>query len=335
MSASANPSFAKARVSSVVRWFREGTSGTGYASVALAILVVLIVVNVARDHPLLTAGGLGSATASAAPLVLLAMAVTPSMLSGRGGIDLSLGPLAGFITVLVGAYFHTGLRGSPLVVITLSVGLGVLAGAVNGAVIVLLRVQPVVATLGSYLVLTGIAQYFAPSSGGEVPTWLGAWVGSISGVPIPVIEVAIVAIGWVGLTHSRYYTRLMGAGGDDRVAYTSGISVSRVRVVAYVVGGGIAGIAGLALTSLIGGGSSSVGPPYTLVSVAAVALGGTSLAGGRGGMLGSVAGALDVFLIENLLTVTNVSVFALDIAYGAILVAALLANSLIGGSRAP
>lgn len=302
-----------------------------YSSISVVLLVILLVVNALRDAQLFTSSGFTSAAGTAVPLVLLAMAVTPGMLTGRGGIDLSLGPLAGFITVLIGTYLHSGTVSEPVILIALCLGLGAVVGALNGAIVSIFRVQPIVVTLGTYLVLSGLAENYSPSNGGTIPSWLGGWTGTAGGVPVAVILVVIVAAAWMALRRTQFYTWLMAAGADDRVAYTSGIKVGSVRVIAYAIGGVIAGLAGLALTALISGGSSSVGPPYTLVSIAAVALGGTSLAGGRGGMLGSVVGAIDIFLIENLLTVLNVSVFGLDIAYGAILIVAIVGNS--GASR--
>lgn len=302
-----------------------------YSAVAVALLAVLLAINGVTDQQMFTTAGIVTATATAVPLVLLAMAVTPSMLTGRGGIDLSLGPLAGFITVLVGTYWHSGPVSEPVLLILLCLGIGGALGALNGAIVTAFRVQPIVVTLGTYLVLSGLAENYAPSNGGTVPAWLEAWTGSIGGIPVAVVLVGVVSVAWVLLRRTSYYTWLMATGADDRVAFTTGVKVGRVRILAYALGGSMAGLAGLALTALISGGSSSVGPPYTLVSIAAVALGGTSLAGGRGGVFGSVVGALDIFLIENVLTVLNVSVFGLDIAYGVILIVAILGNA--GASR--
>ena len=121
----------------------------------------------------------------------------------------------------------------------------------------------------------------------------------------------------------------MAVGRDDRAAYAAGIPVTAVRTTAYVLGGLLAGVAGITLTALIGGADSTVGPTYTLTAVAAVALGGTSLAGGLGGMLGAVVGALDIFFVENILTIFNVSPFVVNLAYGVILVVALVINAAV------
>lgn len=298
----------------------------GYATFATLLLIVLVVLNVARDGDLLTTSGALFTFTTFAPLALLAIAVTPSILSGHGGIDLSLGPYAGFATVLIGTHLNTGALGQPYAVVPLILAGGLLLGIINGLLVTVVRLQPIIVTLGTYLAVTGLAQQYSPGSGGSVPDW----ISSISSSWTDVIIVALVAVAWLIAKRTHFFTWLLAVGRDDRTAYASGISVTKVRTAAYAVGGLLAGVAGIALTALISGSDSTVGSSYTLTSIAAVALGGTSLAGGAGGLLGAIAGALDIFFIENLLTLANVSQFALNLVYGAILVAALIVNGLVG-----
>lgn len=305
-------------------WFLFGRYG--YAAFATLVFVVLLVVNAVIDPSLLSGTGMLDAFSTLAPLALLALAVTPSVLSGRGGIDLSLGPFAGFCTVLIGTYLNTGVLGQSYVVVPIVLGLGVMLGLVNGLLVTVGRLQPIVVTLGTYLIFTGLAEHYAPGSGGTLPGWLDAISGSWSDVVIMLVVVGA----WLALARTNYFRLLFAVGRDDRTAYASGVSVTGVRTTAYVIGGLFGGVAGLLLASLIRGAEATVGPSYTLTSIAAVALGGTSLAGGAGGMLGSVMGALDIFFIENLLTLANVPVFSLDLAYGAILVVAVVINSAVG-----
>jgi ribose transport system permease protein len=115
----------------------------------------------------------------------------------------------------------------------------------------------------------------------------------------------------------------MATGSDDRAAFTASVNVAAVRLMAYTLGGVFAGVASLSLTALIGSADPNVGPPYTLLAISSVALGGVSLAGGRGGLLGAAIGALNIFLLQSVLTFFNVSTFVLQVAYGAILVVAV------------
>jgi ribose transport system permease protein len=304
----------------------------GYAAFATVLLIGLLIANAVRDPTLLTSSGALETFSTFAPLALLALAVTPSLLSGHGGIDLSLGPFAGLITVLIGTRFNSGALGSAWVIVPMVVVLGLALGLINGVLVTLLRVQPIIATLGTYLVVSGLASNYSPGSGGTVPNW----IANIPGSSIDVVIAVIPVVGWLLWKRTHYFTWLMAVGRDDRAAYAAGISVTRVRIAAYAVGGILAGVAGLTLTALISGSDSTVGPSYTLTSVAAAALGGTSLAGGAGGLLGAIVGALDIFFIENLLTLANVSPFAINLVYGLILIVALIMNAAIArrsGSR--
>jgi ribose transport system permease protein len=120
----------------------------------------------------------------------------------------------------------------------------------------------------------------------------------------------------------------MAVGSDDRAAYTAGVPVTKVRFIAYVMTGMLAACAGLMLTALIGSADPNIGPTYTLIAIAAVALGGVSLAGGRGGLTGAAIGAIDIFLLQSVLTAFNVSTYVLQIAYGVVLVVAVIMTAL-------
>src|SRR5258707_439937 len=147
-----------------------------------------------------------------------------------------------------------------------------------------------------------------------------------------VIPVLAVLAGWWLIKPTPYYEHLMANGGDDRAAYTSSIPITTVRMIAYMLTGIGAGLASLSLSALLGSADPTVGPTYTLTAIAAVALGGVSLAGGRGGLTGAMLGAADIFLLQSILTFFNVSTFALQVAYGVILIVALALNSTQGRS---
>jgi ribose transport system permease protein len=294
-----------------------------YAWFASALFVVLLIINTWLDPRRFAPGSLGTTLGLCAPLILGAIASTPPIMSGGGGIDLSVGPFMGLANAVVvqELIMQWGIS-SPLVIVPFALALGIASGLLNGTLAAVLRLQPIVATLGTYLVYSGLTLWLVPTPGGHVPDWLANLSGTTSIVPI-----AVVLLAWFGLTRLPYYDHLMATGGDDRAAYASGVPVLPVRVGAYVLSGMIAGVAGIALTALLGSTDPVVGPTYTLTAIAAVALGGVSLAGGRGGMLGAVAGAVDIFLIQNILTYFNASSFTLEAAYGAILVVAVIVNA--------
>jgi ribose transport system permease protein len=282
----------------------------------------LLVANLATNAGTFAPDNIGPTIGLAAPVVLAALAVTPTLLVGNGGIDLSVGPVMGLVNVLV-VYELIGRAGVDGAVpgIAVALGAGLAAGLVNGVLVAYLRIQPIVATLGTYLIAAGLTLALLSTPGGTTPGWLDTLSGGASVIPILVVLAA-----WAVFVRRPVYERLMATGGDERAAFTSGIDTTRVRIVAYAIGGLIAGVAGIALSAVLGSADPTVGPSYTLTGIAAAALGGVSLAGGRGGMLRALVGALTIFLLQNLLTYLHTSPFLLQVAYGAVLVAAVAIN---------
>ncbi|MER8507956.1 MULTISPECIES: ABC transporter permease [unclassified Mesorhizobium] len=295
--------------------------GAGFAAVLLAILIAVnLLLNPARFHP----AAWGALIGLAAPLIGAAVASAPVILAGRGGIDISVGPLMGFVNAMMIQLLFLKLGiSSPLVIVPAALLIGAIVGAANGFLATIVRIQPIVATLGTYLILTGMTLTVLPAPIGPAPGWLKAMAGPWSALPL-----ALILLFWWLVRQTPYYDQLMAVGSDDRAAYTAGIPVTKVRFIAYVMTGILAACAGLMLTALIGSADPNIGPTYTLIAIAAVALGGVSLAGGRGGLAGAAIGAVDIFLLQSVLTAFNVSTYVLQIAYGAILVVAVIMTAL-------
>ncbi|MER8685434.1 ABC transporter permease [Mesorhizobium sp. M0563] len=291
--------------------------GAGFATVLLVILIAVnLLLNPARFHP----AAWGALIGLAAPLIGAALASAPVILAGRGGIDISVGPLMGLVNAMViqVLFLRLGMS-SPLVIVPAALLIGAVVGAANGFLATIVRIQPIVATLGTYLILTGMTLTILPAPIGPAPGWLKAMAGPWSALPL-----SLIFLFWWLVRQTPYYDQLMAVGSDDRAAYTAGVPVSKVRFIAYVMTGILAACAGLMLTALIGSADPNIGPTYTLIAIAAVALGGVSLAGGRGGLAGAAIGAIDIFLLQSVLTAFNVSTYVLQIAYGAILVVAVI-----------
>jgi ribose transport system permease protein len=298
-----------------------------YALPAVAGMIVLLLANVTLDGAFRDVSSWGALVAAAMPFVLAAMAAVPSLLSGRGGIDVSVGAVMSLVNATVmGVLVWNGIS-SPLAIVSVTLGIGLLAGFVNGVLVAYVRVPAIIATLGTYFVFSSRAFIVIPRSGGSTPKWLADLRGQWGPVPSATAFLVAVVLVWLLLSSTSYVRNLLATGSDDRAAYTAGVQVAHVRLVAYTLGGLIAAIAGLALTASIGSGDAGAGTPYTLFSLAGAALGGVSLAGGRGGMLGAALGGFIFFLTQNLLTAMNVSVFALDIATGMVVLVAVGLNS--------
>ena len=212
---------------------------------------------------------------------------------------------------------------SPTIIVFAALSIGAVVGAVNGALATVVRIQPIIATLGTYLVLNGATLTLLPEPAGSAPAWIKSLAGAFSIVPL-----AAMAALWLAIKQLNAYDWLMAIGSDDRACFTAGVPVSLIRFLSYVLGGLFAGIAALMLTGLIGSADPTIGPTFTLVAISAVALGGVSLAGGRGGFVAAVAGAAVIFLLQSALTYFNVSSFVLRTVYGIILVASVSLNAL-------
>ena len=291
--------------------------------VAAILFVVLFSINAFLNPGLLSPRSIGGTLGMISPLILSAAAVMVVFLTGRGGVDLSVGPLMALIDVIiVKKVIVEGGIGSPFAIIPIALGIGLVSGLLNGTLVNIVRIQPVVATLATYLIYSGLAIWIMPSPGGTVPEWLARISTSLS--PLPVLLVAVL---WFLFTKTLFYSQLMATGSDDRAAYTSGVDVVLVRMGAYVLTGIFAAVGALSLCSLIGSADARVGSNYTMTAIASATLGGVSLAGGKGTLWGAVIGALDIFLLQSILTYFNMSAFVLQIAYGVILLFALTVGS--------
>jgi ribose transport system permease protein len=308
-------------------------------AVVVILIVVLVIANLVLTPDMLANGKLTGITVLLVPSILAAMASVPSVLSGGGGLDLSVGPLLGFVNVfLVGVLLSSGL-GAGVVAIPLCLLLGAAFGAINGVLVGFVRLQPVVVTLGSYLTLAGLSLVVLPEPVGGAPVWTAALGGSVLGgyVPISLVLVVVALLIWWIAKKTGLVKLISAVGSEDRAAYASGIDIRVVRLLAYTLGGLFSGLAGIALTVLLNSGDPSAGVQYTLMAIVAVALGGNALRGGRGGMRGPILGAICLYLIQSLLSAANVSSLWIQVVYGGILLAAVCVNSSVamGALRRP
>jgi len=303
-----------------------------YAALAYGLVLVLLILNIILSDDFFSSAVLVPLIAGAAPLVILTIAMTVAMLSGNGGIDISVGPLAGLVNVVIIAGVTEGtLSSSPGVILPMALGMGLLSGLAVGALVAYGRIQPIVVTLGVYLIYTALAQIVFSGRSGQAPGWLADMGDRVGPVPGGLVFIGAVLAIWLGLSRLPFYQHLYAVGDNDAAAYTAGVPVSVVRMAAYVVAGLFAAIAGLAVTALIAAGDSALGPSLTLTALAGAALGGTSLAGGRGGVLGGLAGGLAVYLVQNVLSLLGVDSFWVTFSFGAILVVGIALNGILTG----
>ena len=278
--------------------------------------------------------GIGSLATSVLPLALAAVAQAIIVISG--GIDLSIGSMMALCSVVSAKLMEDQTNEVGVAVILGTLVLGMLLGFVNGALVVLTRVPDIVVTLAMSFVWAGCALLVLQTPGGGSAEWLRDLISGpvardsiLAWVPKAAIVLAIVvAVIWLPIVRSRLGLSLYAVGSNQLAAFRSGVSVGRTKVMAYALGGLFAALAGISLTAITGIGTPVPGP-YTLQSVAAVVLGGVSLAGGRGGVFGAIIAVVILQLIRTDMTFLKVDTNLATVSQGAILIAVVMVGTLI------
>ncbi len=247
-----------------------------------------------------------------------------------GGIDLSVGSLLAVCGIL-GASLVTGANpGNPLAAVALGIGVGLGLGMVNGALVARLRVPPFVATLGMLSVARGLT--FIANDGMPVPRlapdFLKLGQGFIVGIPVPVVLFGTTAlVAWAVLRFTTYGRYVYATGGNERSARTSGVGTRKVIFSVYAISGALAGLSGMVLAARTTSALPQAGLSYELDAIAAVVIGGTSLTGGVGSVVGTLFGALIIAVINNGLDLMGVSSYYQQVIKGAIIVLAVLLDT--------
>lgn len=259
---------------------------------------------------------------------LLALGMTFVVLTG--GIDLSVGSIVG-ASGMYAALVAQNHNFPWIVPVLVGVAIGFILGSINGLVISVLKVPAFIATLGMLSVARGIT-YLASDARpvpGLSPGFLNIGGGSVGIVPIPVvILIGVLIICYILLYRCRFGRYIFATGGNETAAKVSGVKVRSVKWAAYMISGVMAGLAGVVLTSRVSSGLAQAGTGYETDVIAAVVIGGTSLAGGRGRLWGTVVGFLIIGVMNNGLDMMAVSSYWQLIIKGSIIVAAAMMDSL-------
>jgi ribose transport system permease protein len=278
-------------------------------------------------------------------IVMVAMAQTVPVL--MGGLDLSVGATMTMVNCLASGL----LNGSPLQIVgamVLCLLVGALAGLINGCVVVYGRIQPIIATLATGAIYIGIALFLRPTPGGSVDDDLAwamsnnlhemaatfhfaqegdaAWLQPIAWMPVPLLlGILVVLLVWLPFRASVTGRGVYAIGSSEGAAYMSGVAIDRSKLAAFVLGGFFAGVGGLYLTLQTSSGNADIQQAggYTLNSIAAVVIGGTSLMGGSGGAIASAIGALVIRAISFNFRIFNVAPLLQPLIEGAVLLAAV------------
>ena len=315
-----------------VKVAEQGGRSNPFLLMPITLFFALLSIAVLRTPSLMTPSGIGAAIIVVTPLILATYTLMASTISGRGTVDLSVGPLIGFINVTMIQLHAGGVLENPIPVFLYCMAVGAAYQFIFALIVIFVRVQPIIVSLSGYLALSGINLVILPRPGGVAPPFMAEW-GYGTSIFSPVLVILVLAtVAWLLFTATAFYTHLRLMGSDERAAYTSGVPITIVRIGAHLISGCFAGLASICFTALISSGDPSQGTTYTLIAVTALVLGGASLAGGRGGVFGSALGALNLYMITFVLSSFNfgsVQSFVTNLAYGAILVISLLLTLLI------
>ncbi len=308
------------------------TSSNKYLMVPIFIFFALLIFALIRSPILISQSGIGSAIMLTAPLILTTYALTFIAMAGRGGVDLSIGPFMGFINVSSIHLYAAGYLQTPIGWFVYAIAMGLLWQLFYALIVCFVRVSPIIVSLAGYLAFAGINIVILPRPGGIAPDWLLPW-GEGFTILNPIFLLMILAtILFYIITHTAFWGHLKLMGSDERAAFTSGVKINLVRIVAHMIAGIFAALSAICFTALVGSGDPLQGTKYTLLGITALVLGGASLVGGRGGAFGAILGALNLYLINYILVTfrfERLQSFVSDLSYGAVLVIALLVSLIL------
>jgi ribose transport system permease protein len=292
-------------------------------AIAFIILIALLTAFGILQPRLFTKPVITSTSNQGMALTFAGMAQTAVVITG--GIDLSVGPMVSMSNSLASSIFGDSIIGVVGAVILILI-VGSVAGLINGLIVVYGRIQPIIVTLATGSIYSGIALWMRPQPGGYVPRWYGDLLtGRIFDlIPGSLVLLALVVIFiWLPFRKSKLGLSVYAVGSNEGAAFMSGVNVNRAKLAAYALGGFLAAIAGLFLTAQTSSGDATIGAVYTLLSIAAVVLGGTSLFGGSGGIAGTIAGAFALSIISSVLFFAGVNPLSQPFFEGLVLLVAV------------
>lgn len=312
---------------------RDARPRAPYYWLAIVLLVTFALLNANKQANFFEGEVLGQNLRTYLPAMLVAAAQTVVVLGG--GIDLSLGAMVSLLDVIMVSMLDENSSSSTVIAVAcLMPLLGMACGALNGFCAAYLRLQPIVTTFATSFLFAGLAQVVMSTPSGQIPlSAVDAYQKDPLGIPLAIWVAAVVLGLWKLLTSTRFRDYLYGVGGDPIAAFASGVPVQRVRMSSYMVAGFLCGGAAVATVLSTGTGDPNIGIPYTLPSVVAVVIGGTLLRGGRGGIAGSLLGAVVLGFLGLLISVSIVSTYWQPFIQGIAIVTALALPGIVARVR--
>lgn len=297
----------------------------------LIVLIAIIIISMSWLSPyFLSPANFRAVAVGMAPnaVIVIGMAI----LLASGGFDLSVGSVMALSSTVVAMLLLDGF--SIPAAVSFGILLGAAAGFANGVLVTVVGINPLIATLGTMSITRGIALVLTEGfSLSSLPPEFG-WIGktTMAGFPVIVLLMLLLVLVFdLAVRHTRFFRQVYFIGANEKAAMLSGIHVNRVRIIAYVLTGMLAALAGVLLASRLMSGTPTAGNGIELQVLAAAVIGGASLRGGEGTILGAFLGVVFVALINNSMTMLAVSIYWQMIVIGAVLVSAVALDMLIRG----
>jgi ribose transport system permease protein len=260
--------------------------------------------------------------------VIAILAVGQGLIIITGGIDLSVGALLGLMGVITALLASGGLHAS--IVFVVCIIAGCIIGSLNGLLITKVRINPFIVTLGMMSVYKGVALLITgglPISIDNSIIFLGS--GYIGPIPVSVIIMVIIAvIGYIFATKTLLGRNIYAVGNNERAAKLSGIRVDNVKIIVYTIMGGLCALSGIILSGTLATAEPAAGTGYELDVIAAVVIGGASLAGGRGSIIGVILGAAIMGVLRNAFVLLQISAYWQVVTIGVVIIAAVALDSI-------
>lgn len=296
--------------------------GNGTLIVAV-IYVVLLLIFAARQGDALSQTGITDLFNNALPLALAAAGLSIVVLTR--GFDLSVAGIVSLSNVLMATQVGDGPAGA-LEGLAIVAGIGLAVGVINGILVAYVGLQSVASTLATMIITSGLALLVLDAPGGNVPDFVANDLTDVvfGRIPVAAVIALVVVLLWLGLRHTDWGVALYAVGADETAAGLAGIPTRRVKFFAYCLAGMFYALSGYMLSALTATGNPNAGDSYLLLTFAAIAIGGTSFSGGRGGVVGAMIGAATLMLLQKVLFSAGVSSFYTGIFQGLVMVVAVL-----------
>lgn len=315
------------RLGALVRGSASSSLGSSGAIPGIAVMVALYVLYMIIDHQPRSLAGFSTILGEAATVGLAGVGEAIVVLSG--GYDLSAGAVVGVVNVILATRTGTASGTIALIVIGLAVGIG--TGVLNGVAVALLRVPPIIATLGSLFIWEGVALLILPQPGGTIDQgFVNDLSGSVGSIPMPLILFVVAAAVWRAAKFTKAGRHVYMLGGDIDSSRANGVDVRRSLLFTYGFAGLFYGLAGLFYTASTASGDPTTGSSLLLPIFAAVVLGGVFFGGGKGDPAAAIIGAMTLTLISDVLYAVGISSFYTGVFDGAALIVALAFSVLSG-----